>query len=296
VNLLEVDAFWHQMIRQRIHPELNSRRDVRRKIADAKRRHAGYFDRRFIYFICSRHKVRFSVTSQARLSMAANQLLVHLEIHGQQAVVQHSVPADRFLRIDGSGRPHLPQVENSEVAITFSYPGSYRETMSVHDFLLTHEIDLGFGSYVHYVGLTKNPDTRPLSGRHDGRARTLARLQGTERDVLFFYNTFAVRYLADDPALHARFWVSNAMSDDVDILAEGLTLEKLFIGHFLPDCQGDLESELTQLNNRLGTLHQQHNVARVNVDFEVDSTSDYYSFYSQHVPLLSRSAFTLNLR
>jgi hypothetical protein len=192
------------------------------------------------------------------------------------------------------GRAWLPFVTNSEVAITFTYPGHYRETLSIHDFLLAYNVNLGIDTRVHYVGLTKNPDSRPLLDRHAGRHRVEKLALRDSRDMLFLYNTFGVRCLAQSPTLHASFWVSNAFADDLEIKPEGLTLEKLFVAYFQPDCQGSIKSELTQLRNRVITLAEHHRVRRIDVEYEVDSRSEYYRLFSEAVAPSSRISFSVD--
>lgn len=280
VGLLETDVFWQEMVNRRMHPEIDSRADIKQRIARTKRKHEEYFNRKFIYFICTREKVRFAADRPAQFSVSGEQLCVHLCVHGREDPIACAIPSDFFLGVDERGRAWLPSVTSSDVALTFTYPGRHRQTISVHDFLNRYEVNLGIDTCVHYVGLTKNPDSRPLLRRHDGRGRVERRAKRENRDVLFFYNTFAVRYFADDPRLGASYWVSNAFTDDMDIDAEGLTLEKLFVRYFLPDCQGSLKSELSQLRSRVETLATRHRVRRIEVEYEVEGPSEYYRFYS----------------
>jgi hypothetical protein len=291
VDLLDSQMIWYELVLRNLHPEVDSRTAMKGVIRQLKRKHEDYFNRRFVYFICSREKVRFSVQRQARFSFLRRKLVIHLEIGSERRLKRCVVPAALLRRISGIGRSVLPQVENSDIAITCTYPGGQKVTTSIHDFLLDAGINLGINTCIHYVGMTKNPDTRPLLRKHDGRTRTLALTRDASRDIFFFYNTFAVRCLASDP--HIVYWLSNAMTDEVDIQTEGLLLEKLLIGYFKPDCQGNLQSECTQLQNLFWKLADSRKITRMSVDLEVLDTSEYYTFYSSQAPPSSAHVFSV---
>jgi hypothetical protein len=283
VDLLETDVVWQRLVNGGVHPELDSRTDVRRRVEGIKQKHKEYFDRRFIYFICTRTRVRFATDRPPRFSWLGRKLMVYVRVEGRRRPVRCAIPSRHLLRVDMQGRVWRPAVTTSDVALTLTYSGRYRETISIHDFLITHNINLGIDTYVHYVGMTMNPDTRPLLRRHDGRARAERRARRENRDVFFFYNTFAVRYHAPNPDQGVNWWVSNAFTDDVEIRAEGLTIEKLFVAYLHPDCQGSMKSELGELRGRLNTLATRHRVQRIDVGYEVDCPSEYYRFYSDAV-------------
>lgn len=281
IRLLETDVFWQGMVKGRIHPELDSRAEIRRRIALIKQKHEKEFNRRFIYFICTRDRVRFATELQPRFSFFRSKLFVHVRVEGRPDPIECMIPSKYLRRVGPRGRVVLPSVTCSDVAITLTYPGHWRETTSVHDFLITYNINLGIDTHVRYVGLTRNPDTRPLLDKHEGRGRVERRAERENRDVFFFYNTFMVGYHADDE--NAIYQVSNVFTDEVDIQAEGLTLEKIFVAYLRPDCQGSLKSELGQLRSRLKTLADRHRVRAIDVEYEVDCPSEYYRFYSDAV-------------
>jgi len=292
VDLLEIDMIWYGLVRGGLHPDVDSRAFASRRIAAIKRKHEEYFNRQFIYFICTRDRVRFSTARPVRFSLFRRKLIVHLEVGPERRIVRRELPGSRFRAMDGAGRIVRPRVESSDVAITFTFPGGAKISTSVHDFLLEHGVDLGIDTRVRYVGLTKNPETRPLLRKHDGLRRVLKRI-GEDQDVLFFYNTFAVRCVADEPEKGVTWWLSNAMTDEVAIRAEGLILEKLVIGYFRPDCQGALASEITELRNRFRTLSEKHRIKRIRVNLEVDHPSEYYRFFTEAAEVSPGHVFTV---
>jgi hypothetical protein len=282
VSLLETDVIWYELVRNSLRSDLNSRRFVKARIAMAKEKHNGYFDRRFVYFICSRDQVRFSTEQPARFSLFRRSLVVHL-VTGDGRVVRKKIPAALLKKPNRFGFGVLPRLENTSLALTYFFPDGERGSIPVHDVLMGFELNLGIDTHVHYVGVTKNPDSRPMLDSHRGRQRTLAKVNGSGRDVLFFYNTFTVRYEAEDEEKGMRYFVSNAMTDDVDIRTEGLLIEKLLVWYFRPDCQGSIRNELGELRNLYAKLSEAQRVRRIVVDIEVDSTSDYFRFSSRVV-------------
>ena len=65
-------------------------------------------------------------------------------------------------------------------------------TYSVHDFIRGHKIPLGIHSHVHYVGITKNPQDRPINREHRGIADVLHNISNEANDFFLFVNTFKV--------------------------------------------------------------------------------------------------------
>lgn len=72
------------------------------------------------------------------------------------------------------GNPIYPKFDSAGRFIIFKDKSEKINTVySIHDFLLTFEINLNISSEIHYVGYTKNPPKRPLNGEHGGLTSTL---------------------------------------------------------------------------------------------------------------------------
>lgn len=136
---------------------------------------------------------------------------------------------------------------------------------------------------------------RIIEGEHGGLTRVLARTREEHTDIFVYFNLFSVRALATNEAMNAQFVVSNAMSDEVDIDTEGLVLEKLFIQHFQPNCQGNLGGERAQLRRLLTKLATEHDIVRVDVSYAVENAeNDYFEMGSANVEPAPEHEFTLD--
>lgn len=68
----------------------------------------------------------------------------------------------------------------------------------LHDFIRVAGVNLGFATEVHYVGLTKNPNTRPINRKHRGLADTLYIVSNEDSDLFIIVNLFRVYSFASD--------------------------------------------------------------------------------------------------
>lgn len=279
-ELLESRMVWYEVMVNRLHPEVDARASAVNEIRRFRREHEGYFNRRFVYFICGRPRVRFSTRYPAAQSSPGGDMVVHLEAGAGRELHRCSIAAPH-LADPGTGEAYpLQALENTDKHITLTYSNGVGMVFSVHQFLREWEVNLGLHTRVHYVGFTRNPDTRALNGAHQGLTRTLYRTRESASDIFVFYNTFAVRCVTQDTGRHATFVVSNAMTDEVDIDTEGLILETSLISYFKPDCQGDLQWEEARLKNLLSTLATRHGIRSLGLTMAFRDPCEYFSFCS----------------
>ena len=131
------------------------------------------------------------------------------------------------------GNPIYPDFDSLGRFIIFKDESETINTVySIHDFLLTFEINLNISSEIHYVGYTKNPPKRPLNGEHGGLTSTLYNISNEENDTIIFFNVFKVQCFAINKERNIEFLISNAMTNEIGTKEEGSIIEKSFIFYF----------------------------------------------------------------
>jgi hypothetical protein len=282
VELIESVPLWHDMLFEQLHPDLDSRAHAVRRVREFRETHERGFNRHYVYFICTRPRVRFSESEPCRI-VRPGVLEVYLRVGSERDQRKYSVPLPILKDPETLASSHVAAVENTPKGVTLTFDTGQKMTFPAHDFGQLHGVNLGGHSHVRYVGYTKDPDVHIVRGEHKGLTRVLARTREDATDVFVYFNAFSVRALASDEGMNAEFVLSNAMTDEVNIKAEGLLLEKVFIDYFAPDCQGDLEHERAELRTRLTTLKEKHRITRVDVSFAVEDPDEYFVFGSDVV-------------
>jgi hypothetical protein len=292
-SLLQTEMVWYEPLVNVLDPELDCRNGEIAYVRRLKKEHKEYFDRRFVYFLCSRPRVRFSTTRPARISRITGKLLVWLEVGPKRTVHRLSLKAPAIFDTDRDELIPLRSVSNTATLIDLEFADGDTRVIHVHRFLLQLDVGPKHATQVHYVGLTRNPDTRVLNGEHQGLARTLYRRE-EGRDILVFFHAFAVRSLADDEEHGIRYVVSNAMSGEVDIDTEGLVLETALISYFKPDAQGDQKNEEARFRNLMATLGRTRRITSLEVILAYPEPRGYYAFGSAHVAASAAHHFVWN--
>jgi hypothetical protein len=129
-------------------------------------------DKRFIYFLTARKKLRFCLTKKPKYSFLGNNLVFYVEIGRER--IRRKVTTRIF---DAQTlQPIKPPVEVSDRFITFYYTPNHKVSMSIYDFLQSSGIEVGINTEIHYVGYTKNPSERPINGSHRGLSKNMTSL------------------------------------------------------------------------------------------------------------------------
>ena len=279
VELIESVPLWHDMLFEQLHPDVDNRAHAVGRVRELRETHEREFNRHYVYFISTRPRVRFAESEPCRIARPGV-LDVYLRVGSEGGLRRYSVPLPILRDPETLASSQVAAVENTSKGVTLTFDTGQKMTFPAHDFVQLHGVSLGGHSHVRYVGYTKDPDVRVINGKHEGLTRVLARTREEAADVFVYFNAFSVRALASDERMNAEFVLSNAMTGEVDIKAEGLLLEKVFIDYFAPDCQGNLESERAQLRNRLADLKAKHRITRVDVSFAVEDPDEYFVFGS----------------
>ncbi|SEC92086.1 hypothetical protein FIV41_18045 [Pseudomonas marginalis] len=247
-------------------------------------------EKRFIYFICSREKVRFDTNKKPSFNPITKKTKIYIRVGKYQKKRSihckfYDVHSEKFC---------MPEISLSEKYITIADSEGDLVTSSIHDFLEEANIALGLDSKVEYVGYTKNPHTRPTNGAHTGLSDALYKVADENRDSLIYFNLFKVITRAVNGGAMLNFAMANAMTDEVDVDLEGELLEKCFIFYFDSVSQNrNKEKELLELKGHLSRVSSEHKISTIDVVYEFERPSEYGLFSSSKVLPKHRHAFTI---
>jgi hypothetical protein len=288
VILLHSKVLWYELAVNPLNEHVDVRDSLPTQMSAFKETYDEYLGRRFVYFICTRPRVRLAAKGGARLTTFRKDLHLKLEMGERRRGKTIVIPRAALTATDGE-RIHLPiRATSTPTSITLIYPVGPLVHFSIHDFLMVYGINLGAASKVEYVGYTKNPHTRPLNSQHRGLTEAIYKAGPAGEDVFIYYNTFQVTELSVNPRQATRLVLSNALIGAVDEDMEGRVVESAWIDYFRPATQSKtMEGEQARFSALKETLHKKHNITTLNVEYEVgDSGSDYFTLWSNSKPAM----------
>jgi hypothetical protein len=242
--------FWYDLV---INPpeDVDTKKLITNQLKEFKQLVENRLDKRFIYFIGVRKKIRFSTKKKPRYSAFGSNLNIYLEVGREKKIQKISTS---ILDIS-TGKIIKPEVSVTERFITFTYNDGNRLSLPIHEFISYSGIELGFNTKIFYVGYTKNPWKRPIDGVHRGLSETLYRVSKEDSDIFIYYNLFKVFSDAVNSLVKINFTVANSMIDEVNVDEEGKILEKVLILYFQAESQtSNYENEKRELENSLVEL------------------------------------------
>lgn len=291
VELSQSTCFWYDLL---LHPPEGF--DTKQQITDYLKQLQvtveSQLDKRFIYFLAARKKLRFCVSIKPRYSFFGNDLVFYVETGRKR--IRKKVTTRIF---DAQTRqPIKPPVEVSDRFITFHYTPNDKVSMSIHDFLQSSGIEVGINTEIHYVGYTKNPSERPINGAHRGLSDMLYRVSNEEHDFFVFYNLFKVLSIGVNQNAPINFCVANSMVDEIKVDEEGRIIEKALIKYFSTEAQEiNKENEEAELENSLERLAAKNNINSVAIHIEMDEPSELHRFFSRSVKPSDKHVFTCRI-
>lgn len=245
-------------------------------------------DKRFVYFIASRRKVRFSERKPPRRAWMQARIELCLEIGEKRKRRKLVFAYPRDLP--------LPQVVHDGRFLMFSNGKGGSASVSVHDFLAQQGIDIGSDTEVLYVGSTDDPASRPLQRKHRGFGDAVYATNMADRDLFVFYNLYKVLSLAQNPGYGMNFAIGNGVIDEVRKREEGLLLEHALIHYFQTKSQEvNAAKEQAALKNSLKRLLAENLIDSITFDLAMEQPCEFYRFYSRHVPATDRHHFSVSL-
>nr|CDQ35142.1 hypothetical protein BN993_04610 [Virgibacillus halodenitrificans] len=292
VELQRYHRYWYDLV---VNPnEVADYFDTRKLIVDylrdIKAQVEENLEKRFVYFICSRTRVRFNIEKKPSYNPITKMVKIHILVGKERS--KKSIKCkffdfhkNRFCR---------PKIDLTEKYITITDSRGDLTTSSIHDFLEAANIFLGIDSKVEYVGYTKNPHTRPTNGAHTGLSDVLYKISDENYDSLIYFNVFKVTTRAISENSMLNFTVANAMTDEVNAEFEGSILEKRFIFYFDSISQNrNKDKEMQEFKKALHKIDVENKVNSIHISYEFERPNEYGVFSSSKVPPKLGHVFTV---
>jgi hypothetical protein len=258
VELLQSKCYWHDQTEEVI-DTLDCREEIADDLRRMKQAAAGEPGWRFIYFIGSRKRIRFSKAFPPQYSSVTRQLTYYLEVGADKELMRMTTPIRTIL--------DEPKIRFTERVLSYQEDSRSDILGSVHEFHHYNAIEVGVTSNVHYSGATAEP----------GLTDTLRNVSREESDIFHYYNVFRI-------ASHA------SRVDDPTMRAEAQLLEDVLVYYFKPDRQGDR----SERKERIARLGRDLNVRSVAVKLQSEYQNEYFKFGSAAVPAAAAHRFWLN--
>ncbi|MTC51221.1 hypothetical protein GKR59_16495 [Providencia alcalifaciens] len=247
-------------------------------------------EKRFVYFICSRERVRFNIKKKSSYNPFTGNKKIHILIGEKE--YKKNIKCKFF---DEETKKHYnPEIYLRDKYITIKFLNGNSCTMTIHDFLEATNINLGIDSKVEYVGFTKNPDTRPTNGAHSGLNDVIYNVIDEKKDSFIYFNIFKVYSKADNSTHNLNFVFANSMIDEVNVDMEGSILEKCFILYFNSDNQyRNKNKEYDELRSSLVKLAKENKINSINIHYALSDNNEYEVFSSSKVQPNHEHFFTI---
>ncbi|MBY5967267.1 hypothetical protein [Halomonas denitrificans] len=290
VELIMSEMVWYDILVNPI-DGFDVKDAITKKLREMKRIVEEQCDKRFVYYIAARKKVRFS-RKRPYYSFFDKKLVLYLEIGRKRKIKKIRLP----IRDIETGGLVKPGVKLTDRVITFEYPSGGTISMTVHDLLSQCNIDLGESTEIHYVGYTNSPWDRPLNRSHRGLSDTLYNVSTEEFDIFIFYNIFKVISLVKNSKYNINFAIANSLIDEVKVDEEGSIIEKALIFYFDTATQElNKKSERGSLKKNMVKMAGLNNISSIGFGLEVEDDSEYFDFCSRKVGAKHRHEFSINL-
>ena len=279
IDLCQSNCFWYDLVATEhplVKPEL-----IKSRLKEIRDHVTNQIDKRFIYYIATRKRVRFSEA-------------LHPKLEGNIVSIWIEIGKDRHLQ-----RLNLILPEGSCTSviadprmISFVGPNGRKISQEIHGFLETLEANFGIESEVKYVGMTKDPTRRPLFDGHIPLGKISYDLDREEEDIFVYFNTFRVMTSAISDRLNSELRIPNAATDEVSVENEGRIIEKALIYYFMPKYNNrNGPREIGELKNKLIELARFNQFKKVELSLEILSASEYFHFSSPTVPSSPNHSF-----
>ncbi|MEN9657304.1 MAG: hypothetical protein RL571_769 [Pseudomonadota bacterium] len=295
VELQTYHKYWYDLV---VNPkEVAEYFDTRKLIVDylkeVKKSVEENLEKRFVYFICSRIKVRFNVKKRPSYNPITKKTKIHILIGKEE---RPDTIRCKFFNVT-LNKFSNPKIDLTDKYITLTDESGNSTTSSIHDFLDKSNIDLGISSNVEYVGYTENPHTRPTNGSHTGLSDIFCKVSNENNDILIYFNLFKVTTKAVNNESLLDFIVPNAMTDEIGVELEGNIIEKSFIFYFDSINQNrNKDSELSELKNNLIKINNNNKIKSIFFYYEFKNLNDYGCFSSSKVKSSHSHRFEVSVK
>lgn len=293
ITLDKCHKFWYDLIvfPNQLNNKINTRTLITQKLKEIEVNVKKHLDKRFIYFICSRTKIRFNIKKWILFNPISKYTYIPILI-GKNNVKKYI----KVKFIDCANKNKRPKIYLQEKFISIFYHDGNVETFPIHEFLDLSKINLGISNKVEYVGYTNEPSRRPTNGSHTGLSDILYKISNEDNDFLIYFNTFKVRVITDNNNLSLNIIASNAMTNEVNIDTEGKIIEKCFISYFNSNTQDrNRKNEDSYLYNNMENLSSKYKIHSIEIYYDQTEESDYTLFSSSSVVAKQEHYFSVSI-
>lgn len=279
IDLMHSDMYWYEWIEDK-KDFIPNQKFLQESHPTVKYQVENELHTRFIYFIATRTKVRFSTLKQPKYSFSGNNLYLYLEIGKEKT--NRRIELDIY-KCALTKNTVKPQVVTTGKYITFIYEDMAKFTLDIHDFLLYYAIDLGINTSIHTIGFINNIKAIPKKiNEFTGNAAH------DEDDTFLYYNLFKVITLGTHNPKNTSFIANKNLSDELKVNMEGSILEQCLNLYFeTKQVDEKIESEIN-----LRRLAQENHITKVTVHYELEKANEYFKFCSDAMSAQSCHLFT----
>lgn len=292
VTFLESNCYWYDLI---INPPegWDSRKRISAELNEKKKLLADSIDKRFIYFLASRPKVRFDTTQKVKKKWFAPVIIVPVVVwpDRKKTKIQFTTAS-----VDEASRYATPSVELTDTMIKMNFRSSQVVDMSIHDFLQLANTGIGQNSQVRYVGSTKDPASRLLSRKHRGLTDTIYNVGSENSDFFLYVNVCHIQSNTIDPGYGLNIYTTNSLTDELDIEDERHIVEGALIEYFQCSSQKlNKEAEKASFVKRMRAILKENKISRVAVWLGIENEDEYFTFFSTEQPAKAEHIFSFEL-
>ncbi|WP_350431135.1 hypothetical protein ABIS04_11365 [Shewanella sp. H8] len=274
IELSQSTMYWYELLVSNFQ-DFDTPKLIKDDLKKQKKELNSNFKKHFIYFICSRKKIRFDITKKIKKVWFKDKVRIPLIIGKEKKKTSIDITfIDR-----ATGKFTLPKIDLYDKFITIHDLDGNKESYPIHNFLEKMGLDIGFPSKVEYVGYTMNPDTRPTNGAHTGLSDALYKTDNDDVDILLYFNTFNTICTSNQNGVDVS--VENAKAKWLSVKDEGFFIEKSFIFYFDSVNQfRNKENESKELINLLKKFKSRNKIDNVLFYYEFIRDTEYWELTS----------------
>ncbi|MBB3223307.1 hypothetical protein [Pseudoduganella umbonata] len=236
----------------------------------------GTMEKRLLYFLVARPRVRFDLQRSVSWSFFSLKLTIPVLIGADER--KSTITIDLDVPFEATYKKPLVQVQDKFLLLNW---GALVETLSIHDLIQRYDTGLAFPGTVLYVGQTHDPAGKLAKGQHApvNRARNAAML---DSDVFLLIQRFDVK--VDTTATDLSEEASTRTHTDM--------IEGALIGYFESD-DSRLRTEIERGNRRdhLADLQFTYFLQKLTVDLGFEGANGFYDLESPQAGLSRRHLF-----
>ena len=262
VTLEESTYHWYDQV-ARFPDSQNDLREIRRELKNVQQKARKSTNRRFVYFLVSRPKIRIAPSRKIRRELFSNRAIIKISLGNDEVRRKFAFDLKRIVKKINSFveiTDRFVLVEDAETNVV---------KYNVHQFLQKCGFSFRAPSTVRYVGDTGTPFNRLLKREHRGLFDMVYNLGLNDFDYFIFTHIINVTRHNRQRPLGDDFFTLNLSSskdpeDPIDLNKEGVVVENALIEYFYCEFQDvNRKRDRGKLRNALEFLKSERGVFRI---------------------------------